>query len=66
MGYALKIYEAFRDLGDDKASILAEFVEYMESRKAATSEELRETELRLQAQIEETRGQVRLQRLLVF
>ena len=59
MGYALKIYEAFRDLGDDKASILAEFVEYVESRKAATSEELRETELRLQAQIEETRKEIK-------
>ena len=40
MGYALKIYEAFRDIGEDKASILAEFVEYVESRKSATSEEL--------------------------
>ena len=54
MGYALKIYEAFRDLGEDKASILAEFVEYVETRKAATSEELKETELKLQAGIEET------------
>ena len=55
MGYAVKIYEAFRDLGEDKAAILAEFVEYVESRKAATSQELRETELRLQAEIEQVR-----------
>ncbi|GEM_PF-425931 len=52
MGYALKIYEAFQDLGKDKAAILAEFVEYMESKKAATTEELKETELRLQKEIE--------------
>ena len=58
MGYALKIYEAFEDLGKDKAAILAEFVEYIESRKAATSEELKTTELRLQKQIEEVRLEV--------
>jgi len=55
MGYAVKIYEAFRDLGEDKAAILAEFVEYVESRKAATSQELKETELRLQREIEQVR-----------
>ena len=58
MGYALKIYEAFRDLGEEKASILAEFVEYMESRKAATTQELKETELRLQKGIEQVRLEV--------
>ena len=58
MGYALKIYEAFRDLGEEKASILAEFVEYMESRKAATTQELKETELRLQKEIEQVRKEI--------
>jgi predicted nucleic acid-binding Zn-ribbon protein len=59
MGYALKIYEAFRDLGEDKASALAEFVEYVESRKSATSEELKETELRLQKEIEQVRKELK-------
>ena len=58
MGYALKIYEAFQDLGKEKAAILAEFVEYVESKKAATSGELRETELRLQGEIEQVRLEV--------
>ena len=48
-----------RDLGEDKASILAEFVEYVESRKSATSEELRETELRLQKEIEQVRKELK-------
>ena len=52
MGYALRIYQAFKDLGEEKAAVLAEFVEYVESQKAATSEELKETELRLQGEIE--------------
>jgi chromosome segregation ATPase len=51
MGYALRIYQAFKDLGEEKAAVLAEFVEYVESQKAATSEELKETELRLQGEI---------------
>jgi predicted nucleic acid-binding Zn-ribbon protein len=59
MGYALKIYEAFRDLGEEKASILAEFVDYMESRKAATTQELKETELRLQKEIEQVRKELK-------
>jgi septal ring factor EnvC (AmiA/AmiB activator) len=59
MGYALKIYETFRDLGEDKASVLAEFVEYVESRKSATSEELKETELRLQKEIEQVRKELK-------
>jgi TolA-binding protein len=65
MGYALKIYEAFQDLGKEKAAILAEFVEYVESKKAATSGELRETELRLQAEIEEVRKETQQVRLEV-
>ena len=59
MGYAVKIYEAFRDLGEDKAAILAEFVEYVESRKAATSQELKESELKLLAEIEQTRKELK-------
>ncbi len=45
-------------MGKEKAAILAEFVEYIESRKAATSEELRNTELRLQKEIENVRLQI--------
>jgi methyl-accepting chemotaxis protein len=59
MGYALKIYEAFEELGKERAAILAEFVEYMESRRAATSEEVRESELRLQKEIEQVRKEVK-------
>jgi len=58
MGYAVKIYEAFRDLGEEKAQILADFVEYVESRKSATSAELKETELRLTKEIEATRLEI--------
>jgi molecular chaperone GrpE (heat shock protein) len=60
MGYAVKIYELFRSIGEEQARILAEFVEYVESKKAATSEELKETELRLQKEIKET--ELRLQK----
>ena len=59
MGYTVKIYEAFRDLGEEKASILAEFVEYVESRKTATSEELKETELKLTKEIEQVRKEMK-------
>jgi len=59
MGYAVKIYEAFRYLGEDKASILAEFVEYVESRKSATSQELKETELKLTKEIEQVRKELK-------
>ncbi len=58
MGYALKIYEAFQDLGKDKASILAEFIEHVESRKAATYQELKETELKLTKEIEQVKLEV--------
>ncbi|MBX6422773.1 hypothetical protein [Thermosulfurimonas sp. F29] len=51
MGYALKLYEAFQDLGRDKAAILAEFAEWVESQKAATREDLAETEKRLELKI---------------
>ena len=58
MGYAVKVYATFRDLGEDKAKLLAEVVEYLESQKAATSEELKETELRLSKEIEQTRLEI--------
>ncbi|MGC8719196.1 MAG: hypothetical protein ACP5TY_04215 [Thermodesulforhabdaceae bacterium] len=60
MGYAIRIYEVFRSIGEEQARILAEFVEHIESKKAATSEELKETELRLQKEIKET--ELRLQK----
>ncbi len=59
MGYAVKIYEAFQELGKDKALILAEFVEHIEKNKAATYEELRQTELRLIQQIEQLRKEIK-------
>jgi len=59
MGYAVKIYSAFKDLGEEKARILAEFAEYVESQKAATSEELKGTELRLQKEIELVRKELK-------
>ena len=58
MGFAVRFYKVFKDLGEERAALLAEFAEYVETRKAATSEELGETELRLQAQIEGTRLEV--------
>ena len=47
MGYAVRIYEAFRDLGEDRAKLLAEVIESLETEKAATPEDLKETEDRL-------------------
>ncbi len=55
MGYVLKIYEVFRDLGEDKAKTLAEVIEYLENQKAVTSQELKETELALIKEIEQVR-----------
>ena len=58
MGYAVRIYEAFRDLGEERARILAEFAEEIEKRKGVTLDELKETELILQKGIEETRLEI--------
>ena len=55
MGFAVRFYETFRDLGQEKAALLAEFAEHVESRRAATSEELKETELRLRKEVETVR-----------
>ncbi len=59
MGYAIRIYEVFRSIGEEQARVLAEFVEHIESKKAATSEELKETELRLQKEIELVRKELK-------
>jgi Rps23 Pro-64 3,4-dihydroxylase Tpa1-like proline 4-hydroxylase len=60
MGYALKIYEAFREYGEEKARILAEAFEELEKRypqilDMATKKDLTETELKLTKEIEEIR-----------
>ena len=63
MGYALKIYEAFREYGEEKARILAEAFEELEKRypqilDMATKKDLTETELKLTKEIEEIRLEV--------
>ena len=63
MGYALKIYEAFREHGEEKARILAEAFEELEKRypqilDMATKKDLTETELKLTKEIEEIRLEV--------
>jgi SMC interacting uncharacterized protein involved in chromosome segregation len=63
MGYALKIYEAFREYGEEKARILAEAFEELEKRypqilDMATKKDLTETELKLTKEIEEVRLEV--------
>ena len=58
MGYATRLYKAFLDLGEEKASALAEFAEYIESRRAATSEELKALELKLTKEIESIRLEI--------
>jgi len=63
MGYALKIYEAFREYGEEKARILAEAFEELEKRypqilDMATSSDLSETELKLTKEIEGVRLEV--------
>jgi len=60
MGYALKIYEAFREYGEEKARILAEAFEELEKRypqilDMATRKDLSETELKLTKEIEQVR-----------
>ena len=63
MGYALKIYEAFREYGEEKARILAEAFEELEKRypqilDMATRKDLSETELKLTKEIEGVRLEV--------
>jgi methyl-accepting chemotaxis protein len=64
MGYALKIYEAFREYGEEKARVLAEAFEELEKRypqilDMATKRDLSETELRLIKEIEDTRKEIK-------
>jgi predicted phage-related endonuclease len=64
MGYALKIYEAFREYGEEKARVLAEAFEELEKRYTqildmATKRDLSETELRLIKEIEATRKEIK-------
>jgi len=64
MGYALKIYEAFREYGEEKARVLAEAFEELEKRypqilDMATKRDLSETELRLIKEIEATRKEIK-------
>ena len=70
MGYALKIYEAFREYGEEKARVLAEAFEELEKRypqilDMATRRDLSETELRLMKEIEQVRKETQQVRLEV-
>ena len=63
MGYALKIYEVFREYGEEKARVLAEAFEALEKRypqilDVATRRNLSETELKLIKEIEGVRLEV--------
>jgi hypothetical protein len=63
MGYALKIYEAFREYGEEKAKVLAETFEELEKRypqilDMVTKRDLSETELKLIKEIEQVRLEV--------
>ena len=59
MGYALRIYEAFKD-DEDKAKILAEFIDMVEqaisNNQFVTKHDLTVTELRLIKEIEQLRS----------
>ena len=64
MGYALKLYEAFREYGEEKAKLLAEAFEEVEKRYPQLKEmvsrtDLSETELRLIKEIEQTRKEIK-------
>ena len=63
MGYALKIYEAFREYGEEKARVLAEAFEELEKRypqilNMTTMQDLSEAELKLTKEIEQVRLEV--------
>jgi len=61
---AVNVYEVFcKAVGEEAARVLASYLEEVEKRKAATSEELRETELRLRKEIEQIRLEVEQVRL---
>ena len=62
MGYALKIYEAFKD-DETKARLLSEFIEQVEqvilNNQLSTRQDVTMSELKLTREIEETRGEIK-------
>jgi len=62
MGYALKIYEAFKD-DETKARLLSEFIELVEEailhNQLATRQDVTMSELKLTKEIEQTRGEIK-------
>ena len=62
MGYALKIYEAFKD-DETKARLLSEFIEMVEQvilhNQIATRQDVTMSELKLTKEIEQTRGEIK-------
>ena len=62
MGYALKIYEAFKD-DETKARLLSEFIEQVEqvilNNQLSTRQDVTMSELKLTREIEQTRGEIK-------
>ena len=62
MGYALRIYEAFKD-DETKARLLSEFIELVEeailNNQLATRQDVTMSELKLTREIEQTRGEIK-------
>ncbi len=62
MGYALRIYEAFKD-DETKARLLSEFIELVEeailNNQLATRQDVTMSELKLTKEIEQTRGEIK-------
>ena len=62
MGYALRIYEAFKD-DETKARLLSEFIEMVEQvilhNQIATQQDVTMSELKLTKEIEQTRGEIK-------
>ena len=62
MGYALKIYEAFKD-DETKARLLSEFIEQVEqvilNNQLSTRQDVTMSELKLTKEIEQTRGEIK-------
>ena len=62
MGYALRIYEAFKD-DETKARLLSEFIEQVEqvilNNQLSTRQDVTMSELKLTKEIEKTRGEIK-------
>ena len=62
MGYALRIYEAFKD-DETKAKLLSEFIEQVEqvilNNQLSTRQDVTMSELKLTKEIEATRGEIK-------